>query len=166
MISLTLDLTHKHIHAWACLTSHVRSSLSFSLGIHSADLGTTRQGQTWDLPGPVREASIACRARTPLAISMCSVLPSVHFDAVGTPEQTCFRSPIPGPYFPLSTLRLLPCDRKRMTRGRCDSAMSASYETYIHYFPPVCRRTKIQVKRFFYKFRKKNLTTHFFLFTR
>lgn len=32
-----------------------------------------------------------------------------------------FRGSIPGPHFPLSTLRPRPCERRRMTRSRCGS---------------------------------------------
>ena len=114
-------------YLWACPTSCVRSSPSCSLGILGADRSATRYGQTEDLPVPVRKASVRAQGLRPrgvgtsLAISICSVLPSDQVDVVGTPEQTLFRGSIPGPHFPLSTLRLQPYDCTRMTRGRCDS---------------------------------------------
>ncbi len=132
-------------YIWVCPTSHVRSSLSCSLGIYSADRSAIRYDQTQDLPVPVREASVRAQglrprgAETHLAISMRSVLPSEQVDAVGTPEQTLFRGSIPGPHFPLSTLRLLPYDRRRMTRGRCDSLnlhrMKLSFTTSRRFLP-------------------------------
>jgi hypothetical protein len=140
-------------HIWACPTSYVRSPLSCSLGIHSADRSAIRHGQTQDLPVPVRKASVRARglrprgARTPLAISICSVLPSEQVDAVGTPKQTLFRGSIPGPHFPLSTLRLPPYNGKRMTRGRCDSLnlhrMKLSFTTLRRFY----RRTNIRVNK-------------------
>ena len=96
---------------WVCPTSYVRSSLSCSLGIHSADRSAIRYDQTQDLPVPVRKASVRAQglrprgAGTSLAISICYVLPSDHVDVVGTPKLTLFRGSIPGPHFPLSTLR-------------------------------------------------------------
>ena len=42
-------------------------------------------------------------------------------DTVGTLEQNHFPGSMPGPHFPLSTLRLRPRGRLRMTRGRCGS---------------------------------------------
>jgi hypothetical protein len=73
------------------------------------------------------------------------VLPSDQVDVVGTPEQTLFRGSIPGPHFPLSTLRLQPYDRKRMTRGRCDSLnlhrMKLSFTTFRRFY----RRTNYEV---------------------
>jgi hypothetical protein len=80
-----------------------------------------------------------------LAIATCSVLPSEHVEVVGTPEQTLFRGSIPGPHFPLSTLRPQPYDRKRMTRGRCDSLhlhrMKLSFTTFRRFY----RRTNVRV---------------------
>ena len=46
---------------WNCLTSHVRSSLPYSLRILSAGLAFTHQGQTWDLPVPVQRAYVRAR---------------------------------------------------------------------------------------------------------
>jgi hypothetical protein len=84
-------------------------------------------------------------AETSLAISICSVLPSDQVDVVGTPEQTLFRGSIPGPHFPLSTLRLQPYDCKRMTRGRCDSLnlhrMKLTFTTFRRFY----RRTNVRV---------------------
>jgi hypothetical protein len=52
---------------------------------------------------------------------------------------------IPGPHFPLSSLRLQPYDCTRMTRGRCDSLilhrMKLSFTTSRRF----CRRTNIGV---------------------
>jgi hypothetical protein len=95
--------------------------------IHSADRSAIRYDQTQDLPVPVRETSMRAQglrprgAETSLAISICFVLLSDQIDGVGTPEQTLFRGSIPGPHFPLSTLRPQPYDTRRITRGRCDS---------------------------------------------
>jgi len=118
-------------------TSVHRSSAP--LGFTARTLIPSGHGQTWDLPVPVRKASVRAwglRPRgtiTPLAIAMCSVLPSVHVDDVGTPKQTLFRGSIPSPHFPLSTLRAPPCGCTRMTRGRCDSlnphSMKLSFTT-------------------------------------
>jgi hypothetical protein len=91
---------------WVCPTSCVSSSLSCSLGIHSADRSANRHDQTQDLPVPVREACVRAQglrprgAETHLAIAMWSVLPSELSDAVGTPEQIHFRGSIPGPHAP------------------------------------------------------------------
>lgn len=111
-------------YIWACPTSHIRPSLSCSLGIHSANLDAICQGQTWDLPVPVRKASVRAwglRPRgveTSLAITIRSILPSGHVDAVYTPKKTLFRGSIPSPHVPLSTLRALPYEHARMTRSR------------------------------------------------
>ena len=94
-----------------------------------APLGFTARpglsGRAWDLPVPVQKASVRARGLRPrgvkvsLALLEHLVLPSVIVDTVGTPKSTSFRGSIPGPHFPLSTLRLRPCGRLRMTRGRC-----------------------------------------------
>jgi hypothetical protein len=42
-------------------------------------------------------------------------------DGIGTPNDIAFAAPLPGLYAPLSTLRLRPRSRLRMTRGRCGS---------------------------------------------
>jgi len=82
-------------------------------------------GQTGDLPVPVQKASRRAQGLRPreanalLALTKCIVLPSVHHDAVGAPFLCIFRGSIPGPPFPLSTLRLYPYGHLRMTRGRC-----------------------------------------------
>ena len=110
-----------------CPTSHSRSSPSCSFRIHGASLEAISQGRLWDLPVPVQKASMRARGLRPrgakpsLALSVRLVLPSVIIDTVGTPKQTYFRGSIPGPHFPLSTLRLRPRGRLRMTRGRCGS---------------------------------------------
>ena len=76
---------------WACQTSRTRSSLSCSLRIHSADPDAT-QGQMRDLPAPVYVSSVRARGLRPrrggttLAMTTCSVLPSVPYDAVGPPN--------------------------------------------------------------------------------
>ncbi len=46
------------------------------------------------------------------------MLPSASHNCVGTPEVVCFRSSMAGLRVPLSTLRLRPYERLRMTRGR------------------------------------------------
>ena len=132
-------------YVWACPTSYVRSSLSCSLGIHSADRSAIRHDQTQDLPVPVRKASVRAQGLRPrgtvtsLAITLCYVLPSEHFDAVGTPELTCFRGSIPGPHIPLPTLRAPPYGCTRMARGRCDSLslhrMKLSFTTFRRFVP-------------------------------
>jgi hypothetical protein len=121
------------------------------LGLSARTLAPSFQDQTWDLPVPVREASMRARglrprgAGTPLALPMCPVLPSVQVDAVGTPKYTLFRGSIPGPHFPLSTLRIHPCERIRMTRGRSDSLdlhrMKLSFTTSRRFY----RRTNVRV---------------------
>jgi hypothetical protein len=114
-------------YIWACPTPRFRSSLSCSLGIHSANLGAIHQGRSRGLPVPVRKASVHAQglrprgAITSLAISICYVSPSVHVDAVGTPKYTLFRGSIPGLHVPLPTLRAPPCGCARMARGQCDS---------------------------------------------
>jgi hypothetical protein len=115
------------------------------LGFTARTLAPSSHGQTWDLPVPVRKASVRVwglrprGAETPLAMAMCSVLPSVQVDAVGTPKQTLFRGSIPSPHFPLSTLRAPPCGCTRMTRGRCDSLnlhrMKLSFTTFRRFLP-------------------------------
>lgn len=95
------------------------------LGVHSAALGSISQGRTGDLPVPVQKISRRAQGLRPrgaytlLALTKCIVLPSVHHDAVGAPFLCIFRGSIPGPPFPLSTLRLYPYGHLRMTRGRC-----------------------------------------------
>jgi hypothetical protein len=139
-------------YIWACPTSHVRPSPSCSLGIRGADRSAIRHGQTRDLPVPARKASMRAQglrprgAGTSLAISTCSVLPSDQVDVVGTPKQTLFRGSIPGPHFPLSTLRLVPCDSKRMTRGRCDSLDLHRVKLSFTTFRRSSRRTNYGVK--------------------
>ena len=76
---------------WGCQTSRIRSSLSCSLRIHSADPDAT-QGQMRDLPAPVYVSCVRAQGlgprggRTVLAMTICSVLPSVPYDAVGPPK--------------------------------------------------------------------------------
>jgi hypothetical protein len=112
-------------YLWACPTSPVRSSLSCPLEVHSTTLSSISQGQTRDLPVPVQKVSRRAQglrprgANTPLALARCIMLPSVQVDAVGTPDLTSFRGSIPGPPFPLPTLRLYLYRHTRMTRGRC-----------------------------------------------
>lgn len=55
---------------------------------------------------------------TRLAIATRPVWPSACQDSVGTPKQKGFRGSIPGPHFPLSTLRHRSYDLQRMTRGQ------------------------------------------------
>jgi hypothetical protein len=127
-------------YVWACPTPRCRSSLSCSVGIHSADLGAIHQGRLRGLPVPVRKASVHAQglrprgAITSLAISICYVLPSVLVDAVGTPKHTLFRGSIPGLHVPLPTLRAPPYGCTRMARGQCDSlslhCMKLSFTTF------------------------------------
>ncbi len=111
---------------WGCQTSRIRTSLSCSLRIHSADPDAT-QGQMRDLPAPVYVSSVRARGLGPrgggtaLAMTICSVLPSVTNDAVGPPKLFYFRGSIPGPHVTLSTLRCCPRGQRRMTRGQCGS---------------------------------------------
>ena len=103
--------------------------LPTSVHRYRAPLGFTARpyvfGQTWDLPVPVQKVSRRAQglrprgAKTPLALARCLVLPSGRDNAVGAPRLTTFRGSIPGPPFPLSTLRLCPHGHPRMTRGRC-----------------------------------------------
>jgi hypothetical protein len=123
------------------------------LGFTARTLTPSGHGQTWDLPVTVRKASVRARglrprgAGTPLARTMCSVLPSVHVDDVGTPKLTLFRGSIPSPHFPLSTLRAPPYGWTRMTRGRCDSLnlhrMKLPFTTSRRFN----RRTNVRVKQ-------------------
>jgi len=91
----------------------------------------------WACPtSHVRSSRRACPS---LAITEWTVLPSAFDDTVGTPKQTYFRGSIPGPHFPLSTLRLRPRGRRRMTRGRCGSLclhrMELSSTTLCRFLP-------------------------------
>jgi len=111
----------------ACPTSHDRSSPSRSFRIHGASPRAISRGQAWDLPVPVQSVSVRARGLRPrragpsLALAGWSVLPSAIYDTVGTLKKNHFRGSMPGPHFPLSTLRLRPRGRLRMTRGRCGS---------------------------------------------
>ena len=132
-------------YLWACPTSHARPSPSCSFRIHGTSPGAISQGQARDLPVPVQSVSMRARGLRPrgaslsLAISEQPVLPSAIVDTVGTPKQTYFRGSIPGPHFPLSTLRLRPCGRLRMTWGRCGSLslhrMELSSTTLCRFLP-------------------------------
>ncbi len=95
-------------------------------------------GQTWDLPVPVQKASRHAQGLRPrgvntlLALAKRIMLPSVRHKAVGTPFFATFRGSIPGPFFPLSTLRLYPYGHLRMTRGR-----AAGYAFIVWNFHPL-----------------------------
>jgi hypothetical protein len=82
---------------------------------------------------------------TSLAMTICCVLPSEHFDAVGIPKLTCFRGSIPGPHIPLTTLRAPPCGCARMAWGQCNSLslhfMKLSFTTFRRFY----RCSKIHV---------------------
>jgi len=114
-------------------------------GFTAQTLAPSPQGRTWDLPVPVRKASVRAwglrprGAETPLAKVMCPVLPSVQVDDVGTPKLTSFRGSIPSPHIPLSTLRAPPYGDTRMTRGRFDSLnlnrMNLSFTTFRQFLP-------------------------------
>jgi hypothetical protein len=129
----------------ACPTSHSRSSPSCSFRIQGASPKAISQGQVWDLPVPVQKVSVRARGLRPrraspsLALTRWIVLPSAPGDGVGTPKQTHFRGSIPGPHFPLSTLRRRPHGRLRMTRGRCGSLglhrMELSSTTLCRFLP-------------------------------
>ena len=129
----------------ACPTSHVRTSPSCSFRIQGASPRGISQGQAWDLPVPVQRVSVRARGLRPrsanpsLALMRWIVLPSAPGDGVGTPKQTHFRGSIPGPHFPLSTLRLRPYGRRLMTRGRCGSLclhrMELSSTTLCRFLP-------------------------------
>jgi hypothetical protein len=132
-------------YLWACPTSHVRSSPSCSFRIPGASPRAISQGQAWDLPVPVQRVSVRARGLRPrraspsLALAGRTVLPSAFDDTVGTPKHTYFRGSIPGPHFPLSTLRLHSRGRLRMTRGRCGSLglhrMELSSTTLCRFLP-------------------------------
>src|SRR6266566_1320576 len=61
------------------------------------------------------------RARSMLAISHSSMLPSAHWNSVGTLISDHFHGSIPCLHVPLSTLHVQPCDCPRMTRGQVGS---------------------------------------------
>jgi hypothetical protein len=61
------------------------------------------------------------RARSMLAISHSSVLPSAHWNSVGALTSDPFHGSIPCLHVPLSTLPVQPCDCPRMTRGQVGS---------------------------------------------
>src|SRR6266704_3081703 len=73
-------------------------------------------GPTWDLPVPIRSASVRAQGLRPrgtplhLALAMHRMLPSASRQGVGIPELGCFAAQYPGPYFPLSTLQLHSCE--------------------------------------------------------
>jgi hypothetical protein len=54
-----------------------------------------------------------------------------------TPQDLSFRGSIPGPHFPLSTLRLQALQLQTHDSGPMWVANPSSYGTFIHYFPPV-----------------------------
>ena len=55
---------------------------------------------------------------------------------VSASRSYAFRSSIARPAHPLSTLRLLPCGRIRMTRGQCGSLLLHCVTPFIHNFLP------------------------------
>src|SRR5467141_3819365 len=61
------------------------------------------------------------RARSMLAISHSSMLPSAHWNSVGTLISDHFHGSIPCLHVPLSTLHVQPRDCPRMTRGQVGS---------------------------------------------
>src|SRR6266446_2540894 len=61
------------------------------------------------------------RARSMLAISHSSVLPSAQWNSVGALISDPFHGPKPCLHVPLSTLHVQPCDCPRMTRGQVGS---------------------------------------------
>src|SRR6266699_1514185 len=61
------------------------------------------------------------RARSMLAISHSSMLPSAHWNSVGTLISDHFHGSIPCLHVPLSRLHVQPCDCPRMTRGQVGS---------------------------------------------
>ena len=107
---------------WDCLTSHVRSSLSCSLGIHSADLlmrpnvgpPGSRARSLCTCSGSLTTQGPNCTSR--YRYSRCCLPP---LGQRGHPEAHFFRGSITLPAHPLSTLRLYPYEYRRMTRGRC-----------------------------------------------
>ena len=112
-------------------TSHVRSSSACVLGLPDVVcLGDGRR-RTWDLPVPAQSVSV--HAWVSDRAGFLGVLPDDASDvAFRLPPQRRhpggpiaratghgFRGSIPSLHVPLSTLRPRPCERRRMTRGRC-----------------------------------------------
>ena len=108
------------------VTSPPRSSPAMASGLPDAALRTAPQGGDGDLPVPTLETYVHARVSDDAGWHgssrwrshvCCLPLPRRHRH----PERHCFRRSIPGLYAPLSTLRLRPHSRLRMTRGRCGS---------------------------------------------
>jgi len=73
-----------------------------------------------------------------LALTHAALLPSSLCDAVGfSLVDGPFRSSIPSLHIPLSTLRVRPHDRPRMTRGQDGSLLLILYDSFIHDSTPV-----------------------------
>jgi hypothetical protein len=89
----------------------------------SASSRTISRRQTRDLPvlahgvsaraGGLRPRRVTCA----LALSRTSVLPSAQLNGVGTLVAPGFAAQYSARAYPLSTLRLHPCECRRMTRG-------------------------------------------------
>lgn len=108
-------------------TSQVRSSSAIALGLPDATRGACRHGQTWDLPVPMRGASVRAQGLTTARGSDASRdndAAVVAFRLLARrrlPGVAFLRGSIPGPHVPLSTLRLDPYGPTRMTRSWCES---------------------------------------------
>jgi hypothetical protein len=95
------------------------------LGVQSMAPDPISQGRPRDLPVPMQKVSRPAqglrppRVRTPLALSSCPVWPTDQVDVGGALDSAYFPGSIPGPPFPLSTLRPCPYEHVRMTRGQC-----------------------------------------------
>lgn len=111
-------------YIWACPTSHVCSSLSFSLKIHSTDLDAIFKASHGISRFPCRKLPYVRRvldhARPKYTLRYRCILFCLPIGLTSsTPRILSFRGSIPGPHVPLSTLRLQLCSCNRMTRGRC-----------------------------------------------
>ena len=115
---------------WNCLTSHVRSSLPYSLRILSAGLWFITSRPNMGPPGSraksLRTCSGSLTTQGPI-VSRDNDTTSVAFRFSGQRRHpkvyNIFRGSIALPVRPLSTLRPYPYGYTRMTRGRCGSLL-------------------------------------------
>ena len=76
-----------------------------------------------------------------LRLSSCVILPSASDNGVGIPDDPDFAAQYLAYRFPLSTLRLRPHERTRMTRGRSDSLFLLRVELSSTISCQLCWRT-------------------------
>jgi hypothetical protein len=113
-------------------TSECDFSSSYIIGFGSSpsrcgpSMHTATGGQAGDSPGSRTRSVRACQGLRPrgvgqaLALARLPILPSASVTA-SAPRKSDFRGSMAGLHLPLSTLRVMPRDIPRMTRGQCGS---------------------------------------------